>query len=422
MRRAILPAAVAVLVLGVVLGVRAGESGGGDVVDRALHGDGDAIAALRAEGPAGLQRLLDACAADLAKGPPRRGNELVRPQPERRAPRPPTAEALAAWERVRAATDAVAGQRDAWASKLYWYTDLEQAKAAAEREHKPILSLRLLGRLDSDLSCANSRFFRTTLYPDPAVNELLREKFILHWSSERPVPVVTIDFGDGRTIKRTITGNSIHYVLDEQGRPIDGIPGLYAAGEFVKQLKSDLELHEKLANQSGPAWQGTLADHHQRAAQALDRQWPAVAARGGMSDARPDRIDEQAWERLAAMNKPDKILSPQAVAVIAAKMPAVPAAVSARRAASKMAVESPLVAAVRRLQDSITQDTLRNEFLLHRQIHDWFCTPGTTTRDFDTLNTAVYNALFLTPRSDPWLGLAPAEVYFAIDDGGLASR
>ena len=408
MRRAILPA-VAVLVLGVVLVVHAGESGGGNVVDRALRGDGDAIAALRAEGPAGLRRLLDAAAGDIAKGPPRRDDP--------RATRRSTADAQAAWERLRAAVDGVAAQRDAWADKLYWYTDLDQAKAAAAREHKPILSLRLLGRLDSELSCANSRFFRTTLYPDPAVNDLLRERFILHWSSERPVPVVTIDFGDGRTI----TGNSIHYVLDEQGRPIDGIPGLYSAGEFVKQLRADLELHDALAAQSGPAWQRTLAEHHTRAGEALDQEWAKLTAHIQMGETRPERMSEQAWEQLARAQPADKILSPQAVAVIAAKAPKVERA--ERITASKRAVESPLVAAVRRLQDSIAQDTLRNEFLLHRQIHEWFAVPGTTTaRDFDTLNAAVYNALFLTPRSDPWLGLAPADVYSAIDDGGLASR
>ncbi len=54
-----------------------------------------------------------------------------------------------------------------------------------------------MGRLDEDLSCANSRFFRTTLYPDAAVADLLRDKFVLHWSSERDVPRVTVDFGDG---------------------------------------------------------------------------------------------------------------------------------------------------------------------------------------------------------------------------------
>src|SRR3954468_19103654 len=105
MRRAMLPA-VAVLVLGVVLVVRAGESGGGgNVVERALRGDGDAIAALRAQGPAGLRALLDVAAGDIAKGPPRRGNGLVTPQPEGRAGRATPVvnpEAQAAWQRLRA--------------------------------------------------------------------------------------------------------------------------------------------------------------------------------------------------------------------------------------------------------------------------------------------------------------------------------
>jgi hypothetical protein len=179
------------------------------------------LKALRAEGPAGLQRLIDENAAILKRGPELGG---------------------ASWRSAVAAIDTVAAQRDAWASRIYWYTDLEQAKSAAAREGKPILSLRLLGNLDTDLSCANSRFFRTTLYPDPRVNALLRDKFILHWSSERPVPVVTVDFGDGRTMKRTVTGNSIHYVLDENGRPLDTLPGLYSAAEFIKRLNESLAL------------------------------------------------------------------------------------------------------------------------------------------------------------------------------------
>src|SRR5437879_4333324 len=65
------------------------------------------------------------------------------------------------WKAISAALDRVGGQYDNYASGLYWYTDLEQAKAAARAASKPILSLRLLGRLDEDLGCANSRFFRT---------------------------------------------------------------------------------------------------------------------------------------------------------------------------------------------------------------------------------------------------------------------
>ena len=31
------------------------------------------------------------------------------------------------------------------------------------------------------------------------------------------MPTVTIDFGDGRKLERTLTGNSIHYILDFAG-------------------------------------------------------------------------------------------------------------------------------------------------------------------------------------------------------------
>jgi hypothetical protein len=137
---------------------------------------------------------------------------------------------------LRASLDAICQQRDCHASRLYWYTDLEQAKAAAQQSGKPILSLRLLGNLDEELSCANSRFFRLALYANQAVGNQLRDRFILHWSSERPVPKVTIDFGDGRKLQRTVTGNSVHYVLDTQGRPIEAIPGLYGPQAFAAQL------------------------------------------------------------------------------------------------------------------------------------------------------------------------------------------
>ena len=73
----------------------------------------------------------------------------------------------------------------------------------------------MLGRLDEDLSCANSRFFRTTLY---ANTEVVASSCATTSSStgraSAPVPRVTIDFGDGRKIERTTTGNSAHYVLD----------------------------------------------------------------------------------------------------------------------------------------------------------------------------------------------------------------
>src|SRR5678816_2759490 len=57
---------------------------------------------------------------------------------------------------LAAEIDAAAHQKYATVSRLYWHTSLESAIADARAQGRPILHLRMLGRLDEDLSCANS--------------------------------------------------------------------------------------------------------------------------------------------------------------------------------------------------------------------------------------------------------------------------
>ena len=170
---------------------------------------------------------------------------------------------------LRAAIDGVARQRDAYASGLYWFTDLEAAKAEAKRSGKPILSLRLLGNLDDEFSCANSRFFRTYLYANRTVSDLLRRGYVLHWKSVRPVPVLTIDMGDGRRIKRTITGNSIHYILDAEGRVVDALPGNYGPAAFLAALN-------RMEQQTRGATPEVIRQWHAQEADALCAEWLAT--------------------------------------------------------------------------------------------------------------------------------------------------
>jgi hypothetical protein len=107
---------------------------------------------------------------------------------------------------------------------LFWYTDLDAAKAAARAEGKPILSLRLQGRLDEGSSDADSRFFRTVLYQNREIHQILRDRYILHWRTVRPVP-------------RTLSVNSIHYILDSRGRLLEPLPGLYGPATFQDALE-----------------------------------------------------------------------------------------------------------------------------------------------------------------------------------------
>jgi hypothetical protein len=179
-----------------------------------------------------------------------------------------------AFAEARAKIDHEANQRDAYASGLYWHKDLAAAKAEALRTGRNILSLRLLGNLDEEYSCANSRFFRTLLYPNPEVSNFLRQHYVLHWKSVRPAPLITIDMGDGRRIKRTITGNSIHYILNPSGQVLDALPGIYPPVAFIQALtRAENNTRGKTAEQQR-LW------HGQEASQ-LCQEWLYAAVHAG---------------------------------------------------------------------------------------------------------------------------------------------
>ncbi len=79
------------------------------------------------------------------------------------------------------------------------------------------------------------------LYANAAISNELRNNWILHWESVRPVPKITIDFGDGRKLERTITGNSLHYVLSADGGIVDVLPGLWGPKEFLQEIREARE-------------------------------------------------------------------------------------------------------------------------------------------------------------------------------------
>lgn len=180
----------------------------------------------------------------------------------------------AAWKRVQAISetiDAVAGAKYSHVSGLYWYTDEEQARRVAQEQGKPILALRLLGSLDEELSCANSRYFRILLYPDESIRRLLHDKFVLTWTSVRSVPTITIDLGNGRSVKRTITGNSVHYVMLPDGQVVDCFPGLYGPKPFVERLEGAHAAAHQAINSCDSA--AVLADYRQFQLEKIEQDW-----------------------------------------------------------------------------------------------------------------------------------------------------
>jgi hypothetical protein len=76
---------------------------------------------------------------------------------------------------------------------------------------------------------------------------------------------------------------------------------------------------------------------------------------------------------------------------------------------------------VQKFQDSIALDTVRNEYLMHSKLYTWIV-KDPVRDDVEKLNEQVYAKLFLTPNSDPWLGLFSADVYTALDNGGVKKQ
>jgi len=371
-----------------------------------------AIARLRAAGPRGLDALLTAHAKEIAA---MRAGTLHLDDPS--------------IARLRAAIDAVAKQRDAFASGLFWHTSLEAAKADAARYARPILSLHLLGNLDEEFSCANSRFFRTTLYANSAVAKLLKETFVLHWQSERPAPRITVDFGNGRTLQRTITGNSVHYILDADGAVIDALPGLFDAETFTASLRHAAEVAAEAQRLSTAERMALYRQAHQDALNALEARWNADLSRLGIDALtfavvrndladlalQSDRVDDL-LPKVAALHRDGARLDRQSRALLTAKNPT--AEMAGDRARAKSIVESPLLRAVRNLEENIALDSVRNEFVLHARVHRWLLDPRAAAQ-LEKFNTRVYAELFLTPADDPWLGLAPRDTVAALDGNGV---
>ncbi|MCC6998949.1 MAG: hypothetical protein IT370_30330 [Deltaproteobacteria bacterium] len=303
---------------------------------------------------------------------------------------------------------------------LTWHSDLSAARADAARRARPILSLRLLGRLDEELSCANSRFFRATLYPAAEVAALLDARFTLHWQPLRPVPVVTIDFGDGRVLTRTLTGNSAHLVLDRHGRSVDVLPGLFDAGSFARLLAAAADLAQDTAALGGPTRAQRLARWHTSRAEAITRAWRADLVRIGLPPATIARTAPEdlaaitPWQRLAADYAHVALPDPDVRARLTDALRATPPSAGTRAtdahsagalAPTKMMVERPLLDVLLPLARTIAEDTLLSQFELHRRAHLHLAT--STVSDPDALTDWVYRDLFQMPPEDPWLGLRP---------------
>lgn len=84
------------------------------------------------------------------------------------------------------------------------------------------------------------------LFSDKNLANYLDENYECAWESVRPVPIMSVDFGDGRVVSRSMHGNVATYVCLADKTVVDILPGIYGPRTY----KRALEILHKLSLQT----------------------------------------------------------------------------------------------------------------------------------------------------------------------------
>lgn len=92
------------------------------------------------------------------------------------------------------------------------------------------------------------------LLSDEKVRKFLKEDVIPVWESVRPAPKITIDFGNGQVLERTLKGNTILWLCDSNGSAVDAFPGIYVPSDFLNEVRASLATAKSGDAEGYSAW------------------------------------------------------------------------------------------------------------------------------------------------------------------------
>jgi hypothetical protein len=236
------------------------------------------------------------------------------------------------------------------------------------------------------------------LFSSDEVSEYINTHFEPAWESVRAVPIVTIDFGNGQKITRTLNGNIATYVCAPDGSVLDILPGVYTADTYRQQLEQLVLLH-RYATPVGPGGVGSnLKDYHRRQAVLLAKNQPPaslVEVRGG-----PSILGIETTVQLVAGGRSNR-------GVDGAARVAPPAPPAEKLAGWK----------------ELAEDTRINETVRRRMVHEKLATVGQVKPK--EITKWLYKEVLKADLDDPYLGLGDIlnrQYPFAAEDAALKPK
>jgi hypothetical protein len=239
------------------------------------------------------------------------------------------------------------------------------------------------------------------LFSQPELATFLSESFECAWESVRPVPRVSIDFGNGHRLERTLRGNIATYLCTSAGETFDLLAGLVDAAEYRARLAQGLglfaELREARAASGGAVLERVALWHRERALA------PAGAPLAPDPSYAKFRVENPLEQQVAP--GPVQLLGP-AGAVLAS--PGAGGAAGESPFVSKRDVELPLESEWERTRagvEALALDTLYQRRQGYGQAH--LLLASRALEKPAALQHEVYGSLLHVDLDDPYLGLAP---------------
>ena len=139
------------------------------------------------------------------------------------------------------------------------------------------------------------------LFSDDKIAQFVNDHFEPAWQNVRSVPMVTIDFGGGHVLTRTLNGNIATHVCTSDGQVLDILPGIYEPETFQYELNQFAKLY-KWVRQDDQDLVAAITKYHQLQAKALAEEAPPLHI-GPLPNFSKYRIERAT--KLALMPKPD---------------------------------------------------------------------------------------------------------------------
>ncbi len=219
------------------------------------------------------------------------------------------------------------------------------------------------------------------MFSNKTVAAVINNRFEPVWVSLRPVPLITIDFGNGKIVRRTLHGNVATYACTSDGKVLDILPGIYEPTTYVHRLEQLNLLYKMVGNGIDKVQDlGMLSVYHRRQLESLEKT------------SRPSELSEMKMASITGAEAGTRILMQPARRIR-----------SRAAYANNEKVPTKLKEGDLANWEALAKDTEQNETIRRKAIHEYLLERFDAKPD--DVAKWIYREVLHADLDDPYMGL-----------------